>query len=256
MTAARRGMDAAHLALLWCTSRDCRSVLDRLIASDWSVLHTQQHRDIAPLLGQYPVDLLLLAGPLAPAVKARLLETVWTLAADLPVAALGSADTPLLEAFTGPASSPTPAESLLAAEPLTPTLTLWSPPRTRQRAAVQRVLAFVAENYAHPLTLEVAARVACYSPSHLSRAFHRETGHTFVAHLTEVRVAQARRLLAGTPLSVTEVARAVGFKDLSHFQRVFRRSTGTSPSTYRRGAQDSPGIAQDPPHPLPGADQA
>jgi AraC-like DNA-binding protein len=70
--------------------------------------------------------------------------------------------------------------------------------------------------------------------SELGRLFHHETGVPFHEHLHDLRVTQAKALLANRYRRVSEIAYAVGSNDLSHFDRTFRRMVGYSPSEYRR----------------------
>jgi YesN/AraC family two-component response regulator len=52
--------------------------------------------------------------------------------------------------------------------------------------------------------------------------------------VSQVRVAEAKRLLLGTDLSVADVAHAVSYTNLNQFYKVFYRSCGVSPGEYRR----------------------
>lgn len=97
--------------------------------------------------------------------------------------------------------------------------------------SVDRVAAYVDSALAGPVTLDRLAGVAAYSPYHFARAFKVSTGLTPHEFVTCRRVDRARRLLPSEP--VEAVARAVGFGNLSHFRRVFRRHTGLPPSAYR-----------------------
>ncbi len=99
---------------------------------------------------------------------------------------------------------------------------------------VSRALAFVREHFTEALTLSDVARAASLSKFHFCRLFRRETGLAFRDYLQGLRVQRARALLADPRLTVTEVAYAVGFNDLSHFDKVFRRIAGVPPSEYRR----------------------
>lgn len=85
-----------------------------------------------------------------------------------------------------------------------------------------------------PLTLDELARVACLSPNHLLRSFRQVFGQTPHQHLTGVRLAEARHLLADTDRPVTEICLAVGFQSLGSFSWLFRRRVGLSPDAYRR----------------------
>jgi AraC-like DNA-binding protein len=59
-------------------------------------------------------------------------------------------------------------------------------------------------------------------------------GFSFREYLQALRVRRARALLADPDLSVTEVAYAAGFNDLSNFDKVFRKIVGVPPSAYRK----------------------
>ncbi|WP_062529728.1 helix-turn-helix domain-containing protein [Demequina rhizosphaerae] len=79
---------------------------------------------------------------------------------------------------------------------------------------------------------ELAAMVGL-SPSHLGALFREATGGGAAAYHASLRMARARSLLDTTPLTVAEVARAVGYADPLYFSRHFRRVHDVSPSGYR-----------------------
>jgi len=102
---------------------------------------------------------------------------------------------------------------------------------------VDEVKRFLQERYADPLTLDgIAARYG-FNPSYFSRLFHREAGLPLVGYINGVRIQRSCQLLKRTGLSVLEIALSVGYNNVSHFNRYFRRTTGMSPREYRaRGA--------------------
>jgi len=102
---------------------------------------------------------------------------------------------------------------------------------------IRRALMFVSAHFAETITLADVARAAGLSRFHFCRLFHREIGVPFHEHLHEVRVRRAQTLLANRYMRVSEVAYAVGFNDLSHFDRTFRKMIGQSPSEYRASLQ-------------------
>ena len=59
-------------------------------------------------------------------------------------------------------------------------------------------------------------------------------GMAMIEYLTRVRVRRACELLETTPAAVTDICFRVGFNDLSHFIRTFRKTVGTTPTDYRR----------------------
>lgn len=104
-------------------------------------------------------------------------------------------------------------------------------PGTLDARSVDRVAEYVDSALAGPLDLGRLAGVAALSPYHFARAFKGSTGLTPHEFVTSRRMDRARRLLRSEP--VEAVAGAVGFSNLSHFRRVFRRHTGLPPSAYR-----------------------
>jgi len=99
---------------------------------------------------------------------------------------------------------------------------------------IERALIFMRAHFAKAITLTDVAREAGLSRFHFCRLFHHETSVKFHEYLHDLRVSQAKALLADRHLRITEVAYAVGFNDLSHFDRTFRKIVGRSPSEYRK----------------------
>jgi two-component system response regulator YesN len=102
------------------------------------------------------------------------------------------------------------------------------------KPVLAKAMDYMAEHYGAPLTLGDVARFAFASTCYISRLFMRELGMSFVDYLTALRMEKARRLLRGTRLKVFEVAELCGISDAHYFAKLFRRSTGFSPSEYRK----------------------
>ena len=60
------------------------------------------------------------------------------------------------------------------------------------------------------------------------------TGHRPQAYVIEAKLERARQLLAESALSISEIAEALGYRDIYFFSRQFRQRTGGSPTDYRR----------------------
>ncbi len=91
------------------------------------------------------------------------------------------------------------------------------------------------------------ARHACVSPSHLSYLFKKTLGVSFKPFLALMRIKKAAHLLIEQPFQgITEVALEVGFGDLRHFERTFKRLLACSPRVYRQNV-----LAQGPAAALP-----
>jgi transcriptional regulator GlxA family with amidase domain len=68
----------------------------------------------------------------------------------------------------------------------------------------------------------------------LKRRFKAATGGTLIEYLQNLRIEEAKRLLESGQLPVDEISVAVSYDDASFFRRLFKRSTGLTPSQYRR----------------------
>ena len=96
------------------------------------------------------------------------------------------------------------------------------------------VLAAVETDLGHDrLDLSRLARIAGLSPSRFHAVFRAAFGVAPVRWIQERRLGRARELLAGSELSVQEVARRAGFQDPFHFSRLFKRREGLAPVAYR-----------------------
>lgn len=97
---------------------------------------------------------------------------------------------------------------------------------------------FIAENYERDLSLAELAGVAGISTFHFAREFKRATTVTPHQYLINYRVERAKNMLADGKMPLVEVGFRSGFSHQSHFTRLFRRLTGTTPQTYRLRLQN------------------
>ena len=88
-------------------------------------------------------------------------------------------------------------------------------------------------HYTQNISLEDAAVSMGMSGAYFSRKVKAETGKTFLEHLTELRVTNAKKRLVTTSMSVSDIGHSVGYPDSNYFVKVFKRSTGLTPSEYR-----------------------
>ena len=106
---------------------------------------------------------------------------------------------------------------------------LRAPVRFHPEEAMQHIR----ERCADPLSLsEIASRYEL-NPSYFSRLFHRHAGIPLVEFINRARIQKSCRLLKRSDASIVEIAVAVGYNNLSHFNRCFRRLMGVSPREYR-----------------------
>ena len=108
------------------------------------------------------------------------------------------------------------------------------PDRRAQGRLAERLERYVEAHFSEELTLDRLARAVRRSPCHVSRVFHETIGMPFVRHLAVRRVAEARRLLEdGFDGKLSTLARRVGFRTASTFNRAFLQMVGVPPSRYR-----------------------
>ncbi len=107
---------------------------------------------------------------------------------------------------------------------------------SRLHDALRRALVYLGDRYAEPISLGELARQAHVSPSHLSALFRTALDMPFKGLLARIRIHKAKEILTADPRrQITEVALSVGFTDLSHFEKSFRKMVGRSPREFRRG---------------------
>ncbi|MCB0845369.1 MAG: helix-turn-helix transcriptional regulator, partial [Bacteroidetes bacterium] len=84
-----------------------------------------------------------------------------------------------------------------------------------------------------PISLEeIAAEINMTVPA-FCRYFKKLSGKTFTRFVNEFRVVHACKLLSEKPSSITEICYESGFNNFSHFNKIFKETTGKSPSAYR-----------------------
>ncbi len=99
---------------------------------------------------------------------------------------------------------------------------------------VERVIAYVEQNYMNALTLQEAAAWIGFTPGYFARFFKRFFNTTFVAYLNTYRVNKSQWLLVNSDKSISEISEECGFGSIKTFNRLFKAITGTSPSSYRK----------------------
>lgn len=112
---------------------------------------------------------------------------------------------------------------------------------TRSSERLERALTHIHRSVTTGINLADTARAATMSPEAFSRFFRRHLGKTFQDYVTDLRVAEACRLLLGTDLTAAQVCFRAGFNNLANFNRHFLRRKGTSPSQYRKLAENLAG---------------
>ena len=110
-----------------------------------------------------------------------------------------------------------------------------APSKKRELSPViETIKEYIRVHLAEDLTLSEIADHVHISVYYLSHLFKTVTGTTVLAYRNELRLTQAKQLLVGTSLSVSEIAERTGFSGAAYFTEVFSKSEKIPPTEYRK----------------------
>jgi AraC-like DNA-binding protein len=93
---------------------------------------------------------------------------------------------------------------------------------------------YLMNNYREEVNLQRLAETVNMAEGSLCRFFKQNTGMTIFEYLNKIKTEFACKLLMNNDLNILEVCLDSGFNNLSHFNKQFRKSTGTTPTEYRK----------------------
>jgi AraC-like DNA-binding protein/quercetin dioxygenase-like cupin family protein len=105
--------------------------------------------------------------------------------------------------------------------------------RQHREPLLAAVFEFIEAHYAEPISLAAVAAEVGLTPGHLTTVVRRKTGRSVQRWITERRMAEARRLLRETGLTVEAVAARTGYRQPSFFIKQFRRDHAVTPAAWR-----------------------
>jgi AraC-like DNA-binding protein len=98
---------------------------------------------------------------------------------------------------------------------------------------ITRAKEYIHEHQTENLRLGHVARAVNTSTFYFCKMFKKVTGINYTDYLSRVRIEKSKNLLLNPNLRVSEIAFEVGFQSLTHFNRVFKKILGQSPTEYR-----------------------
>jgi AraC-like DNA-binding protein len=98
---------------------------------------------------------------------------------------------------------------------------------------ITRAKQYIQEHQTEELSLGQVAKAVNTSTFYFCKMFKKVTGINFTDYLSRVRIEKSKNLLLNPNLRVSEIAYEVGFQSLTHFNRVFKKILGQSPTEYR-----------------------
>ncbi|OOM76046.1 bifunctional transcriptional activator/DNA repair enzyme AdaA [Clostridium puniceum] len=95
------------------------------------------------------------------------------------------------------------------------------------------ILQYIQHNY-RDLSLKTLAEHFHYSEAHLSTLIKKNVGLNFVALITKLKMSDAKDYLMNTNLSIEKIAEYIGYNNVDHFSRTFKKYYNNSPQQYRK----------------------
>jgi AraC-like DNA-binding protein len=99
---------------------------------------------------------------------------------------------------------------------------------------ISRAKSFIGEHQAESISLDQIAKTLNVSTFYFCKLFKKATGLTFTDYFARTRIERAKNLLLNPNVRISEVAYDCGFLSLTHFNRIFKRVVGKSPTRYRQ----------------------
>jgi AraC-like DNA-binding protein len=103
--------------------------------------------------------------------------------------------------------------------------------------AVKEIINYLNENYEKKISLDQIAHNMYLSPVYISKIFKEETGESPINYLIKIRLEKAKDILLNTENgSIKSIANLVGYDDVYHFSKLFKKYYGVSPLYYKKNA--------------------
>lgn len=106
---------------------------------------------------------------------------------------------------------------------------------TNKQYVVEQIVNYMEEHYQEKISLDQIAENMYLSPFYISKIFKSETGDAPIRHLINIRLEHAMDLLQnGWSRSIQEISAQVGYDDVYHFSKLFKKKYGISPSHVKK----------------------
>ncbi len=98
---------------------------------------------------------------------------------------------------------------------------------------VRQIISEVQHNYREDMNLKTLAYKYHMNASYLGQIFQKEAGCSFAQYLSNTKNSIAKDLILNTNMKINDIARQVGYTDISYFYRKFKQCYGVSPASLR-----------------------
>lgn len=105
--------------------------------------------------------------------------------------------------------------------------------KVQENKVLQKITRVIQTNYADKITLRSLSSSFYINSAYLGRLFKKNIGLSFNEYLLNIRMSNAMKLLKNTTLSIADISEKVGYFDVDYFSKLFKQSTGFTPSDFR-----------------------
>lgn len=98
---------------------------------------------------------------------------------------------------------------------------------------IEKIIAYMNKRYTQPVSLSEIASYTAMNEAAFCRYFKQETGKTFKQYILDMRIGYACKLIAAERMNISQISLECGFESTAHFNRIFKRTTGMSPTEYK-----------------------
>lgn len=109
----------------------------------------------------------------------------------------------------------------------------WKPEYENTHTLVKEAKDYISKNIYRQLTLSVVAEVLHINKAYLCDIFKKETGTNMSNYINNLKVAEAKKLLLETRLSINDIAEKLNYSSSKYFIEKFTKSTGITPAKFR-----------------------
>lgn len=100
---------------------------------------------------------------------------------------------------------------------------------------IAKAISFTREHFRDEnMSVRIVSSHLGLSENHFSTLFRKEVGETFTGYLTDLRIGEAKKLMKETNLKIYEICDQIGYSNVEHFSRSFKKATGYSPNQYKK----------------------
>ncbi|MDR0886763.1 MAG: response regulator [Clostridiales Family XIII bacterium] len=116
---------------------------------------------------------------------------------------------------------------------------LYAAEKGDRHEAIAKAKKYIIDNIEQDISVASIADSLYLSPNYFCRLFKKQTGEGCNEYICRKRIERAKYLLETTMIKSGTIASMVGYNDTNYFSMAFKKHTGSSPSAYRKQAQDA-----------------